>query len=48
MPWPGEGQGAVEVEGVGLIGTYGPQKPQPTASVAKAMTAYVILKGHRC
>ncbi|WP_236243006.1 serine hydrolase [Streptomyces sp. CC228A] len=46
MPWPGEGQGAVEVEGVGLIGTYGPQKPQPTASVAKAMTAYVILKGH--
>ncbi len=44
MPWPGEGQGAVEVEGVGMIGTYGPQEPQPTASVAKAMTAYVILK----
>lgn len=44
MPWPGEGQGAVEVEGVGVIGTYGPQKPAPTASVAKTMTAYVLLK----
>ncbi|WP_331452746.1 D-alanyl-D-alanine carboxypeptidase [Streptomyces sp. SS162] len=46
MPWPTEGQGAVEVEGVGVIGTYGPQKPAPTASVAKAMTAYVILRDH--
>ncbi|WP_240110600.1 D-alanyl-D-alanine carboxypeptidase family protein [Streptomyces sp. MUM 203J] len=44
MPWPGEGQGAVAVEGVGTIGTYGPQKPAPTASVAKTMTAYVLLK----
>ncbi|MCP9987670.1 serine hydrolase [Streptomyces sudanensis] len=46
MPWPTEGQGAVEVEGVGVIGTYGPQTPAPTASVAKAMTAYVILRDH--
>ncbi|MFD3355383.1 D-alanyl-D-alanine carboxypeptidase [Streptomyces fradiae] len=46
MPWPTEGQGAVEVEGVGVIGTYGPQKPAPTASVAKAMTAYVLLRDH--
>lgn len=46
MPWPTEGQGAVEVEGVGVIGTYGPQQPAPTASVAKAMTAYVILRDH--
>jgi D-alanyl-D-alanine carboxypeptidase len=46
MPWPTEGQGAVEVEGVGIVGTYGPQKPSPTASVAKAMTAYVILRDH--
>ncbi|MEV6425930.1 serine hydrolase [Streptomyces sp. NPDC051662] len=46
MPWPAEGQGAVEVEGVGTIGTYGQQKPAPIASVAKVMTAYVILKNH--
>lgn len=46
MPWPSEGQGAVEVEGVGTIGMYGEQKPAPIASVAKAMTAYVILKEH--
>ncbi|GAA4915344.1 D-alanyl-D-alanine carboxypeptidase [Streptomyces coeruleoprunus] len=46
MPWPNDGQGAVEVEGVGVIGTYGAQKPAPTASVAKTMTAYVILKNH--
>ncbi|MGW2513350.1 serine hydrolase [Streptomyces scopuliridis] len=46
MPWPDEGQGAVEVEGVGTIGMYGQQKPAPIASVAKVMTAYVILKDH--
>ncbi|MFE0738578.1 D-alanyl-D-alanine carboxypeptidase [Streptomyces sp. NPDC058855] len=46
MPWPHEGQGAVEVEGVGSMGTYGPQKPAPIASVAKTMTAYVILRDH--
>ncbi|MFJ8588445.1 D-alanyl-D-alanine carboxypeptidase family protein [Streptomyces sp. NPDC093595] len=46
MPWPGEGQGAVEVEGVGVIGTYGSGEPAPIASVTKVMTAYVILREH--
>ncbi|MFJ8924762.1 serine hydrolase [Streptomyces sp. NPDC102415] len=46
MPWPEDGQGAVEVEGVGTIGTYGEEKSAPIASVAKIMTAYVILQGH--
>ncbi|MHC3462056.1 D-alanyl-D-alanine carboxypeptidase family protein [Streptomyces flavovirens] len=46
MPWPEEGQGAVEVEGVGAIGSYGKEKPAPIASMAKVMTAYVILQGH--
>ncbi|MGW7432072.1 D-alanyl-D-alanine carboxypeptidase family protein [Streptomyces sp. NPDC054861] len=46
MPWPAEGQGAAEVEGVGSLGTYGAQKPAPIASVAKTMTAYVILRDH--
>ncbi|GHC64769.1 D-alanyl-D-alanine carboxypeptidase [Streptomyces cinnamoneus] len=44
--WPGEGQSAAKVVGAGDVGTYGPQKPVPTASVAKVMTAYVILKDH--
>ncbi|MFE0421547.1 serine hydrolase [Streptomyces sp. NPDC058953] len=44
LPFPTDGQGAVAVEGVGTIGTYGSQAVAPTASVAKAMTAYVILR----
>ncbi|CAM5560458.1 hypothetical protein SALBM311S_03609 [Streptomyces alboniger] len=46
MPWPKEGQAAVMVAGSGMVGTFGEQKPVPTASVAKIMTAYVILRGH--
>ncbi|MET9539597.1 D-alanyl-D-alanine carboxypeptidase [Streptomyces sp. NPDC006553] len=46
LPFPTEGQGAVEVEGVGSMGTYGAQKPAPIASVTKTMTAYVILRDH--
>ncbi|MFE2143697.1 serine hydrolase [Streptomyces sp. NPDC059456] len=46
VPWPTQGQGAVRVSGSGDIGTFGEQKPVPTASVAKVMTAYVILKSH--
>ncbi|MEN2420650.1 D-alanyl-D-alanine carboxypeptidase [Streptomyces rimosus] len=46
MPWPGQGQAAVRVVGVGDVGVYGQQRPVPTASVAKVMTAYLVLKGH--
>lgn len=46
IPWPAKGQGAVRIPGSGEIGTFGEQKPVPTASVAKVMTAYVILKNH--
>ncbi|WP_308312420.1 serine hydrolase [Streptomyces sp. ISL-11] len=46
MPWPDQGQAAAKVVGVGSLGTYGEEKPVPTASVAKVMTAYVILKNH--
>ncbi|MEU2452344.1 serine hydrolase [Streptomyces sp. NPDC012765] len=46
IPWPAKGQGAVRVSGSGDLGSFGEQKPVPTASVAKVMTAYVILKGH--
>ncbi|MEX2985498.1 D-alanyl-D-alanine carboxypeptidase [Streptomyces sp. C36] len=46
MAWPQQGQSAVKVLGSGDVGTSGDQKPVPTASVAKVMTAYVILKDH--
>ncbi|MFJ7154068.1 serine hydrolase [Streptomyces sp. NPDC101118] len=46
LPWPAAGQGAVRVQGAGDVGTFGMQKPVPTASVAKVMTAYVILRDH--
>ncbi|WP_435242889.1 D-alanyl-D-alanine carboxypeptidase [Streptomyces cucumeris] len=46
MPWPGQGQSAVEVAGVGSLGTSGAQKPVPIASVTKVMTAYVVLRDH--
>ncbi|MFC8914599.1 D-alanyl-D-alanine carboxypeptidase [Streptomyces sp. NPDC057116] len=46
IPWPEKGQGAVTVMGSGSIGTFGAEKPVPTASVAKIMTAYVILREH--
>ncbi|MEV5507851.1 D-alanyl-D-alanine carboxypeptidase [Streptomyces orinoci] len=46
MKWPEEGQSAAKVVGVGSLGTFGDQTPTPTASMAKAMTAYVILRDH--
>ncbi|MFI6278804.1 D-alanyl-D-alanine carboxypeptidase [Streptomyces sp. NPDC050988] len=46
LPWPGEGQGWMDVNGIGTVDTFGEQKPVAIGSVAKAMTAYVILKEH--
>ena len=46
LPWPGEGQAAAEVEGVGGIGASGDQRPVPIASLTKVMTAYVVLRDH--
>ncbi|MEV8445144.1 serine hydrolase [Streptomyces parvus] len=46
LSWPGQGQSAVMVDGVGSLGSEGAQKPAPIASVAKVMTAYVILQEH--
>ncbi|MFC0624056.1 D-alanyl-D-alanine carboxypeptidase family protein [Kribbella deserti] len=46
LPWPKDGQSAVEVEGVGSLGARGDREPVPIASLAKVMTAYVILKHH--
>jgi D-alanyl-D-alanine carboxypeptidase (penicillin-binding protein 5/6) len=44
VPWPGGGQAALEVDGLGALGSSGASQPAPIASVAKMMTAYVVLK----
>ncbi|MFB9469350.1 D-alanyl-D-alanine carboxypeptidase family protein [Nonomuraea salmonea] len=46
LPWPDEGQAAVEVVGVGRLGSSGGAEPVPIASVTKVMTAYVLLRRH--
>lgn len=44
IDWPGYGQAAVGVVGYGVLATDGEQKPLPTASVAKVITALAVLK----
>ncbi|MFI6326717.1 D-alanyl-D-alanine carboxypeptidase family protein [Micromonospora chersina] len=46
LPWPQSGQAALHVEGIGSIGASGGSRPLPIGSVAKVMTAYVILTEH--
>ncbi|WUU18616.1 D-alanyl-D-alanine carboxypeptidase [Streptomyces sp. NBC_00663] len=46
IPWPADGQGALDVQGIGSFGSSGDQKPVPIASVAKVMTAYLVLRDH--
>ena len=47
LAWPVSGQAAVTIPGIGSLGTSGPVRtPQPIASLAKVMTAYVILADH--
>lgn len=46
LPWPRVGQASIGVVGMPNFGHSGGNAPVPTASVAKAMTAYVILKDH--
>jgi len=43
LPWPSRGQAAVTVEGVGTIESSPGARPLPTASMAKVMTALVVL-----
>ncbi len=46
LGWPRHGEAAVGVEGLGLIGSHGSSRPTAIASVAKVMTAYVVLHDH--
>ena len=43
LPWPSVGSAAVAVSGLGALGSTGNAPATPTASVAKVMTALVIL-----
>ena len=44
--WPGQAEAAVGLPGIGLLGTHGGSAPVPIASLAKIMTAYVVLRDH--
>ena len=44
--WPGQAEAAVGLPGTGLLGTHGGSQPVPIASLAKIMTAYLVLSGH--
>jgi serine-type D-Ala-D-Ala carboxypeptidase (penicillin-binding protein 5/6) len=46
LAWPRQGEAAVGVEGVGLLGSHGAGRPTPIASIAKVMTALVVLRDH--
>jgi serine-type D-Ala-D-Ala carboxypeptidase (penicillin-binding protein 5/6) len=46
MPWPTTGQSAIAIGGGNVLGVSGRQSAAPTASMAKAMTAYIVLKDH--
>jgi serine-type D-Ala-D-Ala carboxypeptidase (penicillin-binding protein 5/6) len=44
--WPGGAQAAVGLPGTGLLGAHGGSQPVPIASLAKIMTAYLVLTDH--
>jgi len=46
LVWPATGEAAVEVQGMAPLGSSGPQQPRPIASLAKIMTALVVLQDH--
>ena len=46
LAWPSQGEAAVGVQGVGLLGSHGAGRPTPIASIAKVMTAMVVLRDH--
>lgn len=46
LPWPKSGSAEMMVEGLGRLGGVNGKKSAPIGSVAKVMTAYLILKNH--
>jgi D-alanyl-D-alanine carboxypeptidase (penicillin-binding protein 5/6) len=46
VSWPNEGVSAADISGFGVVAGPGATRPVPIASVAKVMTAYVVLHDH--
>src|SRR5580692_4180679 len=46
VSWPADGVSAADVSGFGVVAGPGATRPVPIASVAKVMTAYVVLHDH--
>jgi D-alanyl-D-alanine carboxypeptidase (penicillin-binding protein 5/6) len=46
LAWPSSGESAAAVVGIGVVGSAGPTTPVPIASLAKVMTALVVLHDH--
>jgi serine-type D-Ala-D-Ala carboxypeptidase (penicillin-binding protein 5/6) len=46
VSWPADGVSAADIGGLGVVAGPGATRPVPIASVAKLMTAYVILHDH--
>src|SRR5947209_18502264 len=46
LPWPPVGAAAVAVPNLGVVGTFGERSAHPIASIAKVMTAHVVLSDH--
>src|SRR5947209_19175673 len=46
VTWPADGASAADISGFGVVYGPGSTRPVPVASVAKVMTAYVVLHDH--
>ena len=46
VPWPEAGVSAADITGLGVVAGPGAHRPVPIASVAKVMTAYIVLRDH--
>ena len=46
VSWPADGVSAADISGSGVVAGPGATRPVPVASVAKVMTAYVVLHDH--
>jgi D-alanyl-D-alanine carboxypeptidase (penicillin-binding protein 5/6) len=46
ISWPSTGESGISLVGAGVLGVSGKQVKLPTASMAKAMTAYIVLSDH--
>ena len=46
VSWPEAGVSAADITGLGVVAGPGAHRPVPIASVAKVMTAYIVLRDH--